>query len=891
MESLEAEAEAAGLGGRLPGDRTDDSRAASRVPRSDRAAEGRGREIRIDEAAPVADPDEEADGRRVIPKPGAKTPTARRTVGDAEHRPRPEGVSEGRPLSDPTIGLLRRAEVPVGLGVSAAEARCVSEAAPGVGGEEGVAPASSEGVRGEVEARRFGEAARHPRGPAEGAEGVRLPFGVADATVRAVRRAEVREGAADVSREPPRRSPSPEGEGDPLGVAPRAIRGEGPPGGGERRPRVAQGTRREGASEGGVDRALRVARAPGERLGLGVGARGRREPPRATKRMAPREGLCVSSTRTIRHDAMIDRSLARILFAAVSVRLLHASFAVAAPFARSPIVDAAVYLDWGRRLAAGVDPFAGEVYWQAPLYPYALAGLFRLAGFAPAAALALQALLGAATVAATTLFARRVVGGRAAEAAGWCAALFGPLLYFEGEYLPATLATAFAAAGLLAASFEGVAAAALAGLAFGLGGAAFPFVLVGAPAAAVSAARRGGFRRGAAVLLAAAIPLAPIAVRNLRESGEAALSSNAAMNFYLGNSPDDAKVSIRPGVRWRRLAEIAHDRMPGRAGAFWIRSAAEEIAARPGDFLLGLGRKAAEFWNGHERMRNTDPYDARRFSPVLAALLWEAGLSFPFGAIAPLALLGLPRLARRPGGGVAAAYALGVCLLCVAFFVTARYRLVAVPALLVAAAEGARVLREALSARRPRTLAAGAALLALAHLPGAGLRLNDPWTALYHEALSDLAAGDPARATIMFEKAKTLSPEAPEPWFELARLHRLFGRPAEAEAAYRGGLERFDETAEGWSELGDLLAAEGRAEEAEACRRRAVERCRTFPPARLHLSAAALARGDSAAAAEEARAGLAGGPPPATERALRAALAAAENTPPPGPLAAPGGGR
>ena len=62
-------------------------------------------------------------------------------------------------------------------------------------------------------------------------------------------------------------------------------------------------------------------------------------------------------------------------------------------------------------------------------------------------------------------------------------------------------------------------------------------------------------------------------------------------------------------------------------------------------------RRIYALWQGIEFLPDLDPYYARQHSSLLAALLWKAGLAFPFGLVAPLALVGILsrlRVERQP---------------------------------------------------------------------------------------------------------------------------------------------------------------------------------------------------------------------------------------------------
>ena len=140
-----------------------------------------------------------------------------------------------------------------------------------------------------------------------------------------------------------------------------------------------------------------------------------------------------------------------VFLLALVLRLFHVLQLDASPLFAHPAVDSLTYAEHAARLAAGNWPGYGEgPFWQPPLYPYFL-GLLKT--FFPQsffyAVRFVQALLGALScvllyVLGSHLF-RPAVGAGAALGAALC----GTLIFFDGELLPASLATFLDLAGLV----------------------------------------------------------------------------------------------------------------------------------------------------------------------------------------------------------------------------------------------------------------------------------------------------------------------------------------------------------------------------------------------------------------------------------------------------------
>lgn len=532
------------------------------------------------------------------------------------------------------------------------------------------------------------------------------------------------------------------------------------------------------------------------------------------------------------------RACLGILVLALVLRLLHAWQMASSPLYDEPAVDGMTYVAHARELAAG--DWLGldrPVFWQPPLYPYVL-GLVKLAfpdSFYHAVRW-MQALWGALACALTCLLGTRLFSARVGLAAGLAAALCGPLIYFDGELLPASLATVLGLSGLLlllGARERGTPAAFLpAGLVYGLAALAVPTVLGFCLLAAAWIAWKGPSRPGAALfLLGIAAAVLPVTLRNYAVGGEPVLISyNSGVNFHIGNSADHERlVRVRPGWEWDDLVaepmEAGIEPRSERSAWFW-KQALEYMREEPLDYLALQARKGLGLLNGHEEGRNQGIYYWRHYSGVLAATLWKRGVAFPFGVIAPLAVLGLVLAIHRRGLDPATLFVLAYAAAVVAFFPTSRYRAPMLPVLLVLAAHGGWWLWDRLregGGRRLLPAAAAVAAVGLVSNLGAGPmemagdaaihynigqahsrqgRAAEAGKALtraveldpaYWQAWNDLGTtqaqqGDAAGASVIFERVTRARPDRPEPWVNLAHSYRALGRLDEAVPAYERAL-------------------------------------------------------------------------------------------------------
>ena len=326
----------------------------------------------------------------------------------------------------------------------------------------------------------------------------------------------------------------------------------------------------------------------------------------------------------------------------------------------TPIIDAGEYHAAAVRFAQG-KPLIDDAFWQPPLFPLLLGCLYRVVGPSVLIARVVLAILATLSCLLVWWIGLRLFSRRSGVVAGLMAAAYGPFLFFSTELLPTDLAVfldllalalwlrcleqsrwhRWLAFGFVvgAATITVPNAAVL--LAVGVFGALAAPYLAGDRRPIYSAVKAG-----AITMLAAAVPIGSVTIRNHLVSGETVvISTNGGINFYIGNNPEsDEAVAIRPGEQWKRLARESYRdgaRTRAEQNVYFFRRGVTYLAEEPLAFLRGLARKTIRLLNAREIPRNLDPYVYRDYSHLLSILMWRAGpFTFPFGLMAPLAALG-----------------------------------------------------------------------------------------------------------------------------------------------------------------------------------------------------------------------------------------------------------
>jgi tetratricopeptide (TPR) repeat protein len=582
-----------------------------------------------------------------------------------------------------------------------------------------------------------------------------------------------------------------------------------------------------------------------------------------------------------------------VLALALALRLAHWAAVRRLPFVADLVMDSAEYDRWAREIAAG-DWLGSQVFFQAPLYPYAVALLYLVCGH-HADAVYLAQIAGAVAGCYALYRAGRLMAGEcAALAAAVLAAVYGPFLFYDVQLLKESLAvdvTAFLLWALAAArqAPEPEPGAAspwrperrpgrwlLAGLLLGVLSLLRENALLTVPlllplawpprgqaAAAMSerpaalmqgqgpaqepvqapdrggGARLAGFAwRAGALLLGVALALAPVAVRNGRVGGDYLPTTfQGGVNFYIGNNPR-ADGTYRPIVAGKQIPslerlepsriarqESGHPLSPAAVSRFWLHKALRWAAAHPGDWLRLQLAKLAMFWSWYEWPDAVDYYFVRGLSPVFRLPLLE------FGGVTLLAAAGLFFLRGRWRALAPALLFLAAWMLAtVVFFLFSRYRLPAVPPLLLLAALPVAALPPAFAAWRAGRRSEAAAPAAV-RVPGAR-----PTVAA--AALCALLA-----AAFVLPRAAGYAPRLDLVLYNLGRLEEEAGHPEAARRHYREVVAIDPGNFLAWLNLGSMAARERDWAAALACFRRAAALAPGSDDAESNLGGVLLALG------------------------------------------------
>ncbi|MDQ1348568.1 MAG: hypothetical protein QG573_1943, partial [Acidobacteriota bacterium] len=133
------------------------------------------------------------------------------------------------------------------------------------------------------------------------------------------------------------------------------------------------------------------------------------------------------------------RSLLALLAATALLRLAHLFAVREAPFVAQLALDSQEYDRWALAIAAG-DWLGSAPFFQAPLYPYIVALIYRFLASAPIAVYTFQIFLAVLGCWALVRAGEALAGPRAAGATGLLFALYTPFWFYDVQLMKESFA-------------------------------------------------------------------------------------------------------------------------------------------------------------------------------------------------------------------------------------------------------------------------------------------------------------------------------------------------------------------------------------------------------------------------------------------------------------------
>jgi len=388
-----------------------------------------------------------------------------------------------------------------------------------------------------------------------------------------------------------------------------------------------------------------------------------------------------------------------ILLLALSLRVAHWWDVREDPFFAQLVMDSEEYDRWASEIAEG-NWLGSEVFFQAPLYPYFLAAVYSFFGHSLDAVYLIQIIIALLGIYALYRAGRKIAGEKVGLVAAALSAFYGIYVFYDVQLLKESLAVTLVCflfwALVEARESNGLALWILAGVICGFLSLLRENMLLIVPFLLLLAIRpRERFSvfilRCGVFILGIAIILVPVAFRNWKVGGNFLPTTfQGGVNFYIGNNSRATGTyqPLSPGKQVPayertepiRLAEKEMGRTlePYEVSNFWLRKSIDWAKKNPDDFLKLQAKKVGMFWSWYEWPDAVDYYYVKKTSLIYKLPLLE------FGSISLLALIGLWFVRRR----IRAFFPVLLFTVMwmastVVFFLFSRYRLPAVPGLIL----------------------------------------------------------------------------------------------------------------------------------------------------------------------------------------------------------------
>jgi tetratricopeptide (TPR) repeat protein len=394
-------------------------------------------------------------------------------------------------------------------------------------------------------------------------------------------------------------------------------------------------------------------------------------------------------------------------------------------FYANALSDASTYQVWASKLSNGLD-YGEPVFQMGPLYPYFLAAALAL-GIDFYSVLFIQAFFGALVAVMIFFISRSLYNNKAGIISGIAAALYAPLIFYDGLLLSESLQIFLVTAALLIltpnSKRNSMPAIAMAGFIIGLASLGRATILFFAAAIVIywligylRHKRKRGDRPDLAKLVvfssAVLVGISPATIHNISKGDFVLISSNTGINFYIGNNANSNGVYEEPkgldlfsDFSGRRIAEkrIGHALKSSDVSSFWTGQAFNDIKADPVRFVSGLARKVWLYFWHFDIAQAESIHIQKRFSALFNIPLFGFGVVFVFGVSGLLShntderrwILILIFMSNF----------IGVAL----FFVLSRFKLIGAIPLLVASGAGVMMLAESIIRRDLKRLSLAAA--------------------------------------------------------------------------------------------------------------------------------------------------------------------------------------
>ena len=526
---------------------------------------------------------------------------------------------------------------------------------------------------------------------------------------------------------------------------------------------------------------------------------------------------------------------------------------------------------WAKDIIAGQDNTALEPFIRAPLYPYLLAGIYWLFGANTFFPRLIQLIISAALTFGMFKAASNMFGRKAGIAAALIWAFYGPEIFFAGELFETSLTTALIFAVYLCWS-RGVNSGKsawylFAGALLGLASLMKPNSVLFLPILVgwyliFRQKRKLPLKNIAFFSVSCLVLISTITIRNALVSGEfVPIAAYGGLNIYIGNNiQSDGVSAILPegeeteeDLEWgkkhhataltalsiRKASEaVGYDLSPAQSSRYWWGQTEKQAVENPFHLVTLNLKKNLLFFSGFEYGNTRDIYFSRKFSTVLSILLWNQGLKFPFGMLFPFAGLGMYFAFRKKleGRGDMVVFLLSAVLSVTLVFVCARFRMSAIPFMVILAGGGIVGAFQELTGKKViRNTALFIPLLLISNINFFGLKKDIAFQEYYNLGRFYLEQGELQKGYEAMLKSHQSKPDFVPALNELGIIYEKSGYFQQAAEFYRFALKYSGDNPIAHNNLGTALGKAGELDSAIVHLKKALEMDSTYWTAWINL--------------------------------------------------------
>lgn len=494
-----------------------------------------------------------------------------------------------------------------------------------------------------------------------------------------------------------------------------------------------------------------------------------------------------------------------LLFFAVGliIRILFLQQISVLPYFDSPIIDAKQYDDFARLLVKG-DLAPLKSFYQAPLYSYFIAAIYKVFGVERSIVHIIHILIGAVNILLIYFLAKKIFDSRIALVSSFITAFYGTFIFFEGDFFRENLLVSIfillflttywsMKTGAKSNSLAHASKWLITGIVFALTVLTRENSLVFLPLFLyIIWASKARIKKSILFTICFILPLSFflywMAKYNYEAEGKWSLtSSQGGLNFYTGNNPDLNNVILQPGIEWEKISSLPLQQADIynsiEASNWYYKKAFGFIFTHPFEWTKMMLKKFYLFWAGYEIIPNEDINLYRQASPILKVLFWRWGtFNFPFSIICPFAFLGMLFIIKQKDKErtLFLYFILLYMFSIVIFHVRSRYRLPVVPIFIILASYGLINLFSLLrtSDKKPliRSLSWLSGFFVFLNFPFYNLSYAEKYPSNYNIAKIYYDNKEYGKAEQQFVQALKDGINLPEVYNDIAILHLSLGK-------------------------------------------------------------------------------------------------------------------